>query len=458
MTSAATETRENKMGTMPISKLLVSMSIPMMISMMVQALYNIVDSAFVAQINENALSAVSLAFPMQNFMIAVGTGTGVGVNALLSKSLGAKKQELADKTANVSLFLAVMNWLFFVAVGLLFVGAFLRGQTDIPEIIDYGTTYLRICMLCSFGVYAQIAFERLLQATGRTVYSMITQIAGAIVNIIMDPILIFGLFGFPALGVAGAAIATVTGQFVGMTLGLVFNLKKNTDIHFNLRNILPNRFVLKSIYTVAIPSILMVSIGSVMIFFLNRILDGFTTTAIAVFGVYFKLQSFIFMPIFGLNNGMIPIIAYNYGARKRERILETAKLSVCCAIGIMMLGLLVFQLLPDKLLSLFNASDYMLEIGVPALRIISISFLMAGYSVVSCAVFQALGNGVYSLMVSVARQIVVLLPVAYLLSRLGDLNKVWFSFPIAEIACVLLCTVFLKKILKKIDFPKEEAA
>ena len=307
MSSAAAETRENRMGTMPVRKLLVSMSIPMMISMLVQALYNIVDSAFVAQINENALSAVSLAFPMQNFMIAVGTGTGVGVNALLSKSLGAKKQELADKTANVSLFLAGMNWLFFIVAGLLFTGVFLRGQTDIPEIIGYGTTYLRICMLCSFGLYMQFAFERLLQATGRTVYSMVTQIAGAVVNIIMDPILIFGLFGFPALGVAGAAIATIFGQFVGMTLGFYFNLKKNTDIHFSLKNILPNRLILKSIYTVAIPSILMVSIGSVMIFFLNRILAGFTTTAVAVFGVYFKLQSFIFMPIFGLNNGPLSL-------------------------------------------------------------------------------------------------------------------------------------------------------
>ncbi len=436
MSSAAAETRENRMGTMPIRKLLVSMSIPMMISMLVQALYNIVDSAFVAQINENALSAVSLAFPMQNFMIAVGTGTGVGVNALLSKSLGAKKQELADKTANVSLFLAGMNWLFFIVAGLLFTGVFLRGQTDIPEIIGYGTTYLRICMLCSFGLYMQFAFERLLQATGRTVYSMVTQIAGAVVNIIMDPILIFG-------------------QFVGMTLGFYFNLKKNTDIHFSLKNILPNRLILKSIYTVAIPSILMVSIGSVMIFFLNRILAGFTTTAIAVFGVYFKLQSFIFMPIFGLNNGMIPIIAYNYGARKRERILETIKLSVIAAICIMLLGLLAFQLLPDKLLGLFNASEYMLEIGIPALRIISISFLLAGYSVVCCAVFQALGNGIYSLIVSIARQIVVLLPVAYLLARLGDLNKVWFSYPIAEIACVFICAVFMKMIMKKIDFTKE---
>lgn len=455
MSSAAAETRENRMGTMPIRKLLVSMSIPMMISMLVQALYNIVDSAFVAQINENALSAVSLAFPMQNFMIAVGTGTGVGVNALLSKSLGAKKQELADKTANVSLFLAGMNWLFFIVAGLLFTGVFLRGQTDIPEIIGYGTTYLRICMLCSFGLYMQFAFERLLQATGRTVYSMVTQIAGAVVNIIMDPILIFGLFGFPALGVAGAAIATIFGQFVGMTLGFYFNLKKNTDIHFSLKNILPNRLILKSIYTVAIPSILMVSIGSVMIFFLNRILAGFTTTAVAVFGVYFKLQSFIFMPIFGLNNGMIPIIAYNYGARKRERILETIKLSVIAAICIMLLGLLAFQLLPDKLLGLFNASEYMLEIGIPALRIISISFLLAGYSVVCCAVFQALGNGIYSLIVSIARQIVVLLPVAYLLARLGDLNKVWFSYPIAEIACVFICAVFMKMIMRKIDFTKE---
>ena len=446
MSSAAAETRENRMGTMPVRKLLVSMSIPMMISMLVQALYNIVDSAFVAQINENALSAVSLAFPMQNFMIAVGTGTGVGVNALLSKSLGAKKQELADKTANVSLFLAGMNWLFFIVAGLLFTGVFLRGQTDIPEIIGYGTTYLRICMLCSFGLYMQFAFERLLQATGRTVYSMVTQIAGAVVNIIMDPILIFGLFGFPALGVAGAAIATIFGQFVGMTLGVYFNLKKNTDIHFSLKNILPNRLILKSIYTVAIPSILMVSIGSVMIFFLNRILAGFTTTAVAVFGVYFKLQSFIFMPIFGLNNGMIPIIAYNYGARNRKRIMDTARMSIIIAVSIMLLGLAAFQLFPAQLLLLFDASDHMLEIGVPALRLISLSFLFAGYCIIVGSVFQALGNGMYSLITSVARQLLCILPAAWIFAEVWGLHAVWYSFPLAEIISVVLSTILFKRI------------
>lgn len=452
MDSIAAEIKENKMGTMPIKKLLFTMSVPMIISMLVQALYNIVDSAFVAQISENALSAVSLAFPMQNFMIAVATGTGVGVNALLSKSLGAKKFDIADKTANVSIFLAIINWLVFLFISIFFVDIFLRGQTNVTEIIEYGDTYLRICMAGSFGLFTQIAFERLMQATGRTVYAMITQGVGAIINIILDPILIFGMFGFPEMGVAGAALATVIGQVFGMSLGLYFNAKKNTEIKINLKHMLPNPHILRSIYVVAIPSILMVSIGSIMIFLMNRILDGFTPTAIAVFGVYFKLQSFIFMPVFGLTNGMIPIIAYNYGARNKERITQTIRLSIITAICIMALGFLSFQLISDKLLGLFNASFSMLEIGVPALKIISYSFLFAGYNIVTSSVFQALGNGVYSLTISVARQLVVLMPVAFILSRIGTLNNVWLAFPIAEVVAFALCTLYLKRIFKKLDF------
>lgn len=450
--SAAAATKENKMGTMPINKLLLNMSLPMMIAMLIQALYNIIDSMFVAQISENALSAVSLAFPMQNFMIAVGTGTGVGVNALLSKSLGAKRIKIANKTANISMFLVFMNWILFIIIGLFIAKPFLAGQTNVGEIVDYGNTYLRICCVASLGVYAEIALERLLQATGRTFYTMITQASGAIVNIILDPILIFGLFGMPKLGVAGAAIATVCGQFVAAGLALYFNLTKNHDIKFDIRNMLPTKFIVYNIYKVGIPSILMVSIGSVMMFFMNRILGVFTPTAIAVFGVYFKLQSFIFMPIFGMNNGMVPIIAYNYGARKRERILHTIKLAVTYATAMMLIGLVIFQIIPDKLLMLFDASDNMLSIGVPALRLISVSFVLAGFNIICSSVFQALGNGVFSLIVSVVRQLVVLVPVAFLLSKIATLGKIWLAFPIAEVAALLLCLFFLRKIMKMLDF------
>ncbi len=452
MKSVTAEIKENKMGTMPITKLLFSMSVPMIISMLVQALYNIVDSAFVAQISENALSSVSLAFPMQNFMIAVAAGTGVGTNALLSKSLGGKKFDTANKTASVSIFLAFMNWLAFILICILFTKPFLKGQTNVAEIIQGGETYLNIVLIGSLGIFVQVAMERLLQSTGRTFEAMISQGVGAVANIILDPIFIFGMFGLPKMGVAGAAIATVIGQFLSCGVGIYLNLKKNREIHINIKNILPNKYILKSIYIVAIPSILMISIGSVMIFCMNRILDGFTSTAIAVFGVYFKLQSFIFMPVFGLNNGMIPIIAYNYGARNKQRIHQTIKLSVIAAIVMMLVGFAVFQILPHKLLAIFKASENMITIGVPALRIISFSFLLAGYNIVASSVFQALGNGIYSLIISVARQLVVLLPVAYLLSRIGELNHVWLAFPIAEIIAFALCTAYLIRILKKLDF------
>lgn len=445
MSTAAAKASENKMGVMPENKLLLTMSLPMMAAMLIQALYNIVDSIFVAQISENALSAVSLAFPMQNFMIAVGTGTGVGVNALLSKNLGAKRFKLANKTANVSMFLVLMNWILFIFVGLFLAEPFLRGQTDVAEIVDYGNTYLRICCVASLGVYAEIALERLLQATGRTMYTMITQATGAIVNIVLDPILIFGMFGMPKMGIAGAALATVIGQFIAAGLALYFNLRKNLEIQFQFSNILPTKFILYNIYKVAVPSILMVSIGSVMMFFMNRILAVFTTTAIAVFGVYFKLQSFIFMPIFGMNNGMVPIVAYNYGARKRERIVKTVRLAVMYAVLLMLIGFAIFQSIPDKLLLMFNASAEMLQIGEPALRLISFSFLLAGFNIICSSVFQALGNGVYSLIISIIRQLVVLVPVAFLLSQMGVLDRIWLAFPIAEVAASLLCVFFLKK-------------
>jgi putative MATE family efflux protein len=442
---------ENKMGTMPVNKLLVNISLPMVISMLVQALYNIVDSIFVAQIDEYALTAVSLAFPVQNFMIAVAAGTGVGVNALLSKRLGEKRFQEVDLTANNAVFLALCNYLFFLLIGIFFSGIYFRMQTDIPEIIEYGKVYMFICTALSFGMFGQFCFERLLQATGRTVCTMITQTTGAVLNLIFDPILIFGLFGFPKLGIAGAAIATVFGQIMAMLFGFYYNKRKNTEISLSLRQIRPEKKTLKQIYEVAVPAILMQSIGSVMTFFMNKILLGFTSTAAAVFGVYFKLQSFIFMPVFGMNNGLIPIVAYNFGAGYKERILKVTKSSSIAAVVIMLIGLLTAELIPDKLLLLFNASGQMLEIGIPALRILSLCYVFAGVSVVASGVFQGLGKGVYSLVLSVIRQIVILIPAAYLLSLTGKLTAVWFSFPIAEFVALVAAIFYLKYITKNLD-------
>ena len=441
--------KENKMGTMPINKLLISMSLPMMISMLVQALYNVVDSIFVSKISENALTAVSLAFPVQNFMIAVGVGTGVGINALLSRSLGEKKFEEANRAASNGVFLAVMSYLLFLLIGILFSKKFFQWQTDIKDIVDGGYFYLIIVTTCSFGMYGQIVFEKLMQSTGKTFYSMITQITGAVINIILDPILIFGLLGFPKLGISGAAIATVIGQSSGMMLGIYLNSTKNKEIKVKIKGFKPSLKTIRDIYSVGIPSIIMASIGSIMTFGINKILLVFTSTATAVFGVYFKLQSFIFMPVFGINNGMVPIISYNYGAKHKDRLMETVKISIIYAIGIMIIGLVIFQLLPKQLLGLFSASEEMISIGTPALRIISISFLFAGYCIVVSSMFQALGNGVMSLIVSIGRQLVVLLPAAYLLSRTNNLNLVWWAFPIAELASVFLSVIGFKYVYKK---------
>lgn len=448
--------KENKMGTMPINKLLISMSLPMMISMLVQALYNVVDSIFVSQISENALTAVSLAFPVQNFMIAVGVGTGVGINALLSRSLGEKKFEQANKVANNGVFLAVLSYIAFLILGIIFSRRFFQWQTDIKDIVDGGYSYLIIVTTCSFGMYGQIVFEKLMQSTGKTIFSMTTQLTGAIVNIVLDPILIFGLFGFPKLGISGAAIATVIGQICGMSLAIYLNTTKNKEIKVEVKNFRPSLRTIKEIYAVGIPSIIMASIGSVMTFGLNKILLVFSSTATAVFGVYFKLQSFIFMPVFGINNGMVPIIAYNYGARNKDRLMKTVKISIMYGISIMLIGLVIFQVFPKELLSLFNASDKMISIGVPALRTISISFLFAGYCIVVSSMFQALGNGVMSMIVSLVRQLIVLLPVAYLLSKSGNLNMVWWAYPIAEIASVCLSVIGFKYVYKKEVLPLEK--
>ena len=441
--------QENKMGVMPVNRLILTMSLPMILSMLVQALYNIVDSMFVSRLSENALTAVSLAFPAQNLMIAVATGTGVGVNAALSRSLGERNFDRANKIADHAVFLAIASYAVFAVLGLFFSRQFFLWQTDIEEIVDQGTDYLRICTLFSFGLFLEIACERLLQSTGKTIYSMYTQGLGAIINIIFDPIMIFGLFGFPKMGVAGAAAATVFGQILAAVLGIFLNKTRNQEIHVSFRGFRPNSEIIRHIYSVGIPSIIMSSIGSVMTYGMNKILIGFTSTATAVFGVYFKLQSFVFMPVFGLNNGTVPIIAYNYGAAKPDRILKTLKLAICYAVGIMLIGFAVFQLLPDKLLLIFEASENMLSIGVPALRIISVSFLFAGYCIVCSSMFQALGHGLLSLLVSVFRQLLVLLPSAFLLSKIGGLDLVWYSFPIAEICSIFFSTYFLRHVYKK---------
>jgi putative MATE family efflux protein len=438
--------RENKMGVMPVPKLLLNMSIPMIISMLVQALYNVVDSIFVARINEQALTAVSLAFPIQSLMIGVGVGTGVGVNAFLSKSLGEKNFGIVNKSAQNGVFLAWLSCAAFMVFALVGSEAFFATQTDIGEISGYGYDYLSIICGMSFGMFSQIIFERLLISTGKTFYSMISQSVGAITNIILDPIMIFGLLGFPRMGVSGAALATVIGQTAGAILGFYFNIRHNHEIRLSIRGFRPDAAIIKRIYAVGLPSILMASLGSLMTYGLNTLLISFTATAVAVFGVYFKLQSFVFLPIFGLNNGMVPIIAYNYGARKKDRVIQTIKISVACAVGIMLLGAAVFQIFPKELLAQFNATPDMLAIGVPALRIISIHFLFAGFCIVSLSVFQALGDGTESLIVAVSRQLILLLPIAWLLSLSGSVNAIWWTFPITEAATLLLCVFLIKRV------------
>lgn len=438
--------QQNKMGVMPIPKLLITMSLPMILSMLVQALYNVVDSIFVAKLNEAALTAVSLAFPVQNLMIAIAVGTGVGINALLSRYLGEHRFDNANDVAKNGIFISIISGLIFTVIGVSGAGVFFRAQTSDPEIIRYGTQYMQIVTFFAIAIFMQIAGERLMQSTGKTFYNMVTQGLGAIINIILDPILIFGLFGLPRLEVAGAAIATVIGQIVAVSLSLYLNCKKNTEININMRHFRPCGKTIKAIYEIGVPSIIMQSIGSFMTFGMNNILLMFSSTAAAVFGVYFKLQSFVFMPIFGLNNGLIPIIAYNYGAKEPKRITQVIRLSIYIATGIMLVGLVLFQTIPATFMAMFDASDHMMEIGVPALRIISLSFLFAGYSIICSSVYQALGNGVYSLIVSAARQLFIILPAAYILGKLFGLQMVWWAFPLAEIISVILCTILLRKI------------
>lgn len=450
--------KENKMGIMPVNRLLITMSIPMMVSMLIQALYNVVDSIFVSQINENALTAVSLAFPIQNLMIAVGSGTAVGVNALLSRSLGEKNYERVNAAACNGIFLAIISYVAFALLGYFISPTFFAVQTKDAQIVEYGVEYITICSVMSFGIFGQLMFERLLQSTGKTLCTMITQGIGAIINIVLDPIMIFGYFGLPAMGVAGAAWATVIGQIVAATIAVILNVKINHEVKLRFKGFRPNGKVIKMIYAVGVPSIVMMAISSVMTFLMNKILLIFSSTAAAVFGVYYKLQSFVFMPVFGLNNGMVPIVSYNYGAKKKERMIRAIKLSILYAVLIMLIGFALMQIIPGPILKLFNASDNLLLIGETALRILSISFVLAGFCVISTSVFQALGKGLWSLWVSIGRQLVVLIPVAYLFSLTGVLENVWWAFPIAELASGILCAFGLRHTYKKVIAPIPSAS
>ena len=441
-------TTENKMGTMPVGKLLIQISLPIMISMFVQALYNIVDSIFVAKLSTDALTAVSLAFPFQNLMISAGVGTGVGINALLSMRLGQKNYKAVTQTALNGIFLVIITIVLFIILGITIPHAYLKSQTSNMQIVELGTDYLEICMIFCFGLFLAITFERLLQSTGRTVLSMISQLAGAITNIILDPVMIFGLLGFPAMGIKGAAWATVIGQITGALISIILNIKINKEINFNPKGFKPQSKIIIDIYKVGIPSILLGSIGSVLTYLLNLILGALSTVAIAVYGVYFKLQSFVFMPVFGLNNGIVPIVAYNFGAKYKKRIIDSIKMCAVVALIIMGVGTLIFEVFPTQLLAMFSPNEEMLEIGIPALRIIAIHFPIAAIGITFTSVFQAFGRGFLSMCVSFIRQIFALLPSAWLLSLTGNINNIWWAFVIAELLSLIACIFAMKNVYK----------
>lgn len=446
-TSSKEHIKENKMGSMNIKRLILTMSAPIVVSMMVQSLYNVVDSIFVAQISEEAITAVSMAFPFQQLMMSVGIGTAIGVNSLLARNLGAKQFSQVNKIANNGLLLAFLSFIAFFMMGLLLSDKLITIQTDNQEIISHGPVYLRICLMGSLGIFTHLMFERLLQATGKTMYTMIAQISGALMNIVLDPIMIFGWFGMPAMGLAGAAIATVISQYIGALVVAYLCIRKEKDIDIGFRYMKPDFKIIRDIYAVGIPSIIMISISSVTIFSMNQILAKFSITAVALLGIYFKLQSFIFMPVFGLNNGIIPIVGYNYGAGNKERMRETIFLGMRYAVTIMLIGTLIMMVFPDKLLGMFNASDQMMDIGRVAFRIICISFPFAAISIISIGVFQAIGKGTLSMIISIIRQLVVLVPLAYLFSLTGNLSMVWWSVIIAELVAVSICIRNIRKII-----------
>lgn len=449
------DVKENKMGYMPVGRLVFSMSLPMIISMLVQACYNVIDSIYISRFSEEALAAVSYAFPAQNLMIGFATGIGVGVNALLSKSLGEKNYKSVNKAAGNGLLLAVASYILFLLFGLFGSRWLISFQTGTESIIEYGTDYLTVCCCFSFGIFGEVLFERYMQSTGRTIYTMFTQGIGAICNIILDPIFIFGYLGFPAMGAKGAAIATVIGQIIAFIMAVILNKLKNPEVKLDKDAFIPQAHTIGRILEVGVPSILMMAVGSLMTTGMNKILHRFSDLAVTVFGVYFKLQSFIFMPVFGLNNGVIPIVAFNYGARHKKRMIKAVKVACLTASCFMAFGLLIMQVFPDTALKLFDASPAMLEIGVPALRIISTSYIFAGVCIALGSVFQALGRGTYSTIVSVARQLLILLPAAFLFSLSGKLNLVWLAFPLAELMSITVTLILFLRIYKKVikDIP-----
>ena len=446
-----TEKKENRMGVMPVGKLLFAMSTPMVISFLVQSLYNIVDSIFVARYSPDALAAVSLAYPIQILMIAVSVGTGVGVNALLSRSLGEGKKKKAKLTADNAILLGILASIMFALFGVLCTKLFFDSQTKSESIRQLGYSYLSVVTIFSFGLMLEVTFERILQSTGKTVFNMITQSVGAIINIILDPILIFGFFGVPKLGIAGAAIATVAGQIIAMILSFIFNMKYNedVDIRFGTHIFIPDFGIIKQIYKVGIPSIAMQAMSTLMMLGLNKILVTYSDMAVNVLGIYYKLQSFVFMPIFGLNNGMTPIVAFNYGAKNKDRIVKVLKYSFITSIVIMVIGTAIFWLFPKELMMLFNPNEEMMKLGIPALRICSLCFILAAFDVMAIATFQSLGNGMYALYASFLRQLVLILPFAYALSKISGLGAVWYSIPLAELGCAFFDIYLMKKIYKQ---------
>lgn len=448
---------ENKMGTMSVRKLLLTMAIPMIFSQFIQAMYNIVDSIFVSMISENALSAVSLSFPVQSLMISIATGTGVGINALLSRHLGAGNKKGVNLAAGNGIFLSLINGAVFMVLGVLFSQRFFAAQSTDPEIVAMGTQYLSICTIFSTGVFAQITCERLLQATGRTFDSMIVQGVGAIANIVLDPIFIFGWLGLPAMGIAGAAIATVAGQWIGLFFGIYYNVKKNKEIHFSLQYLLPRPRVLAKIYQIGLPSILVTALTSVTVYSINQILLSFTATATALYGIYIKIQSIFFLPLAGVNNAVVPILSYNYGAQKKQRLIETIRFSLIIGVCMTLLGLFVLMAFPIPLLKLFNASQEMITMGVVAFRRMSVSFIFAGFCIISISILQALNRAHQSMITSIVRQLVALIPIAYLLSLTGNLENVWWAYPIAEVFSVILSGYFVLKVYRETILPMKDA-
>ena len=448
MTLTKRKRPENKMGTMPINKLIINMSLPLITSMFVQAFYNIVDSLFVARINEDALTAVSMSFPAQNLMISAGVGVGVGITALIARYLGAHDEKGITRVVHNGIFLGILNSILFALFGIFLAKFYFEFQKASGIIETYGIQYLSICSIFAFSIIMEITFERMLIASGKTIYTMITQSTGAIINIIFDPIFIFGLFGVPKMGIVGAAVATIFGQTVAMFMALYFNVTKNHEVRISIKKFAVDFKTIVNIYEIGFPSIVMQSAASFMIFQLNNLLASFSTTATAVLGVYFKLQSFVILPVFGLNNSVISIVSYNYGAGKIKRLLKTVKVANIYAFSIMLAGFVLCQILPVQILKIFDASDNMLAIGVPALRIISFSFLIAPFSIVSSGTFQALGKGTFSLIISLIRQLIVILPLSYLLSRVMGMKGVWVAFPIAEIVAGILTIIYLRKLYK----------